>query len=381
MIGSFSSYRELFPHLRNGTVWMNHAAISPLNTRTKKAVEDYLFNRSEGTIDDFPQIVEISRNAKEQVGRLINASPKRIGFVNSTSEGLNILANGIDWKYGDRILLNDIEFPANVVPFLNLKRHGVEIDFVKNVNGEIRLEDLEAAVTPRTRLLSISFVQFLSGFKCDLAAVGRLCKAKDVIFCVDAIQGVGSAPLDVMDAQVDFLACSGHKWMMGMMGIGFIYLTEAMQERLQQQNMGWTSNRDHFGNFFQYRIDLDESARRYENGAQNNAGIVAMGESAAILNEAGLGEIHRHLLSLTDVVFQFADRNSIPVWTPREPSKRSGIVTLQFSDGQRIFEALHRQRIVVSIREGKLRISPHFYNTEEDVLRVCEAVKTIMNNH
>lgn len=378
MNGQFSAYRELFPHLRNGILWMNHAAISPLNTRTKATIDRYLLNRSEGTIDDFPQIVEISRHAKEQVGRLINASPKRIGFVNSTSEGLNILANGIDWKKGDRILLNDIEFPANVVPFLNLKRLGVEIDFVKNVDGEILIDDLEAAITPRTRLLSISFVQFLSGYKSDLAAVGRLCKAKNIIFCVDAIQGIGSAPIDAADAQIDFLACSGHKWMMGMMGIGFIYLTEAMQEQLLQQNMGWTSNRDHFSDFFNYRIDLDDSARRYENGAQNNAGIAAMGESAALLNEAGIPAIHRHLLQLTDVIFDFAERNRIPIWTPREHRKRAGIVTMVLPNAQRVFEQLHEQKIIVSIREGKIRISPHFYNTEEEVLRVCTAVKKII---
>lgn len=378
MIDNIETYRELFPHLRNGTLWMNHAAISPLNLRTKNVLEKYLLNRSEGTIDDFPQIVEISRNTKEQVGRLINASPKRIGFVNSTSEGLNILANGIDWKSGDRILLNDIEFPANVVPFLNLKRFGVEIDFVKNVDGEILLDDIEAAITPRTRLLSISFVQFLSGFKSDLASLGRLCKARNIIFCVDAIQGVGSTPIDVMDAQIDFLACSGHKWMMGMMGIGFIYLTEMMQERLQQHNIGWTSNRDHFGSFFNYRIDLDESARRYENGAQNNAGIAAMGESAALLNEVGIPSIHRRLLMLTDIVFDFADRNRIQIWTPREHKKRSGIVTLMLPNAQKVFDGLNEQKIVVSIREGRLRIAPHFYNTEEEIVRVCNAVKKII---
>jgi len=378
MINLPEKYRSLFPHLKTGKLWLNHAAISPLNSRTKNAIDQYLTNRSEGTVDDFPQIVQISNNTKQQIGTIINASPKRIGFVNNTSDGLNILANGIDWKSGDRILLNDMEFPSNVVPFLNLKRIGVEIDFIKNHDGELTLDDIEAAITPRTKVLSISFVQFLSGFKCDLPNIGALCKRKNVIFCVDAIQGVGSTPIDVIESHIDFLSCGGHKWMLSMMGIGFIYLTEEMQSRIQQQYAGWTSNKDYFTNLFDYRLDFDDSARRYENGAQNNAGIVALGESAALLNEAGIKNIHSHLLSLTDMVMDFADRHRIEPMTPREHRKRTGIVTLKIPNAEKVFQELNLRNIIVSLREGKIRISPHFYNTTGDIERVCEAIKHII---
>lgn len=370
----FTSYRSLFPHLNSGKLWLNHAAISPLNSRTKAAVDAYLLNRSEGSIDDFPQIVEISGNAKRQLGKLINAPEERIGFVNNTSDGLNILANGIDWKHGDRIILNDSEFPTNVVPFLNLKRLGVEIDFVKTTNGEVLFADLEKAITPRTRLLSISFVQFLSGFRSDLSAIGELCRRHGIFFCVDAIQGLGNSPIDVQASKIDFLSTSGHKWMLSMMGLGFVYLTEAMQGRITQQFAGWTSNKHYFSNLLDYRLDPDETARRYENGAQNNAGIAAIGASAALLNEAGIPAIHAHLLSLTDMVFAFAGERGLSLVTPKEHSKRAGIVTLVLPDAERIFEALNARNTVVSLREGKLRISPHFYNSAEDMLRVCDEI-------
>ncbi|HAP36093.1 MAG TPA: aminotransferase [Bacteroidetes bacterium] len=380
MISNLPLYRSWFPHLNTGKLWLNHAAISPLNSRTKAAVEHYLLNRSEGSIDDFPQIVQISQNTKVQIGKLINAPAERIGFVNNTSDGLNILANGIGWKSGDRILLNDSEFPTNVVPFLNLKRLGVEIDFVRTFNDEIRLEDIEKAITPKTKLLSISFVQFLSGFKSDLKSIGKLCKRHNITFCVDAIQGLGSTPIDVQESGIDFLSSSGHKWLLSMMGFGFIYITEKLQSRISQQFAGWTSNKHYFNNLFDYRLDFDETARRYENGAQNNAGIVALGESVNLLNDVGIPKIHLHLLSLTDYIFEFAEQNEIETATPREHEKRAGIVTLKLPGAEKIFTSLNEQNIIVSLREGKIRISPHFYNSVDDIQIVCEAIKQLLHS-
>jgi selenocysteine lyase/cysteine desulfurase len=360
-------YRSWFPHIPTGKIWLNHAAISPISTRVRRVMDAYLDNRSSGDIDNFFSAAKTSAKTKQNLSLLLNTTPDRIGFVMNTSEGLNILANGIQWNSGDRIILNDIEFPTNVVPFINLKRFGVEIDFVKSVNGAVRIEDIESLITPRTKLLSISFVQFFSGFKANMNAIGELCKRKNIIFCVDAIQGLGAAPFDVKAAQIDFVSGGGNKWLMGTLGLGYVYMTGELQERITQVNAGWTSNKNFFGDFFNYRIDFDDTARRFENGTLNIFGITALAESTSTLLEVGLEQIHSHLLSLTDRVAQYAFQNGIEIVTPIDHADRAGIMTLKVPDAERIFKALLQRNIVVSLREGMLRIAPHFYTSTDDI--------------
>lgn len=367
MAYDLDTYRSWFPHIQTGKIWLNHAAISPVSKRVSYAVTNHLNDRSFGNIDVYPAVIETCTKAKKNLATLINTTPDRIGFVLNTSDGLSILANGLDWKTGDRILLNDVEFPANIVPFMNLKNLGVEIDFVKSRNGEISVDEIEQAITPRTKLLSISFVQFLSGFKADLSAIGDVCKRRNVIFCVDSIQGLGAAPLDVQKSQIDFLSNGGNKWLMGMMGTGFVYVSTETQERIHQKHIGWTSNKNFFGDFFRYRLDLDETARRYENGTQNYIGITALQGSTTTLLEVGIDNIHAHLLALTDRIISFCDSNGFELVSPRDRTKRAGIISMRHPDAKTIFDDLNEQRIVVSLREGILRIAPHFYNSEEDL--------------
>ena len=329
-----------------------------------------------GAIDVYVHMLATVAQTKQNLASLINASPDRIGFVGNTSEGINILAAGIDWKTGDRILLNDSEFPTNVVPFLNCKRHGVEIDFVKNVRGEIRVEDIERAITPRTRLLSISFVQFLAGFRADLTAIGALCKRHGIIFCVDSIQGLGVAPLDCAASGIDFLANGGNKWLMGMMGTGFVFLTPELQSRIQQSHIGWTSNRNFFGDFFTYRIDPDETARRYENGTQNYCGIAALQASTATLLEVGIERIAEHVAGLTDALIAMCDERGYDTLTPRSRAHRAGIVSFTCPDVERQFVRLTSSGIMVSLREGMLRVAPHFYNTHEEIGALADVLAT-----
>lgn len=368
-------YRSWFPHIQTGKIWLNHAAISPVSKRVHAVIEKHLQNRSFGDIDVYPSVIASCEKTKSNLAALINATPDRIAFVPNTSEGLNILANGLEWKSGDRIILNDIEFPTNVVPFLNLKRHGVETDFVKSANGEVSIDDIERAITPSTKLLSISSVQFLTGYNADLAAIGALCKKHNIIFCVDAIQGLGVVPTDVKEMQIDFLSGGGNKWLMGLMGLGFVYVSSDLQERIRQKHIGWTSNRNFFGDFFNYRIDLDETARRYENGMQNYLAVAALGESTSILLEVGIDSIREHVLEITDHIIAFADEHHFEVVTPREKPKRAGIVTLKHAEAKMIFDDLNEQRINISMREGMLRIAPHFYNSEEDL----HALYSILN--
>ncbi len=345
---------------------MNHAAISPLSSRVNAAVQKYLEARTTGDIDVYLSMLPTVAQLKQNIGTLINAAPERIGFVLNTSEGLSVLASGLEWKSGDRILLNDSEFPSNVVPFLNLKHHGVEIDFIKSELGVITPETIEQHLTPKTKLVSMSFVQFLSGFRADLAAIGELCRKRGIIFSVDGIQGLGVSPLDVQKMKIDFLSSGGNKWLMGLMGLAFIYVSEELQSRIHQAHMGWTSNKNFFSDFFKYRVDLDDTARRFENGTQNYIAITALDASLGTLLEVGIENIQLHIAEITDKIIAVADETGYGLITPRGRNERAGIVTLRCTNADRLFTFLKERSITVSVREGMIRVSPHFYNSLED---------------
>ncbi len=370
-------YRLLYPYLGTGRIWFNHAATSPLSTRVIDALDRLLKVKSEGNIDDFFDFLKTYKRTKELVGTLLHCAADRIAFVDNTSNGLNVLASGLDWEPGDRVILNTIEFPSNVYPFLNLFQKGVEIDFIKERYGKIFPEDIQKAMTPRTRLLSISFVQFLTGFRANLEELGELCKRCNVIFCVDAIQGLGANPIDVKKSQIDFLSSGTQKWLMALSGLAFIYVTEELQQRISQAYMGWTSHENFFDDFLNYRMHLDPTARRYENGSLNVFGIHALYESLGTLLEVGIENIQKHLIGLTQRLIDGMMALGYSSRTPLETECRSGIVSFNVIDAQTMATELQKKNIIISAREGVIRVAPHYYNTIEEVEKFIEMVRTI----
>lgn len=368
------AYRSLFPVIKTGTVYLNHAATSPLSTKVVAAVNKYLDERSETRVDNFGSQIGIAKETKEYIARLINSTPDRIAFCDNTSNAINILASGMEWSDGDRIILNDMEFPANVYPFLNLKRRGVEVDFVKSRGGKILPEDIEAALTNRTRLVSISHVQFLSGYRADLESIGELCRQHGILFSVDAIQSAGVVPIDVQRMEIDFLATGGQKWLMAPQGIGFAFVSEKTQAMLNQAYLGWTSIRNFFGDFTRYRMDPDENARRYENGTLNQIGILSLHETLATLLDVGIDQIEDHILDLGDHLIAELHKFGAPIFVDGERSERAGIISVKVDDADRMFARLSKAKIEVSVREGWIRVSPHFYNTESDILAFVDAI-------
>ncbi len=229
-------YRSLFPLVKNGLTYLDHAAIGPFPTPVRDAVNAYVNKKSETEPNIALEFFRTAAGVRDRIGMLLNSPKERIALTDNTTNGLNILASGLEWKSGDRILLTDIEFPANVSPFLNQRRHGVEVDFVKSRGGRILPEDFERALTPKTRLLSVSHVQFLHGFRSDLGALGELCRRKGIIFCVDAIQSAGVVPIDVQAMKIDFLSSGCQKWLLAPEGVGFVYVSEPMQEKIHHAN-------------------------------------------------------------------------------------------------------------------------------------------------
>ncbi len=355
-----NAYRKLFPFIQTGTIYMNHAATSPLSTRVVAAVNKYLIDRSETQIDNFAVLQQTLSETRDYAAKLLNTTSERIAFFDNTTNALNLLATGIQWQTGDRIILDDIEFPANVYPFLNLNRLGVEVDFVKNRDGRILIADIEEKITSRTRLLSISHVQFLTGFRSDLRAIGELCRRHAIIFSVDSIQSAGVVPIDVNDIHIYFLATGGQKWLMAPQGIAFAFISDETQNRLKQAYLGWTSIKNFFGEFTRYRLDLDDTARRYENGTLNFIGITCLHESLSTLLEVGIESIEEHVLDLSDRLILELEPMGMMVYVAGDRSERAGIISISVPNADEISRKLAQAGIEVRVRQGLVRVSPTF---------------------
>ncbi len=367
--------RKQFPYLTTGKIYLNHAAVSPLPKSVAEEVTAYVRQRSETEINNYHAGLEKTANLKQKLAILLNTEAERIAFTKSVTDSLNILAQGIEWKRGDRIILNDIEFPANVYPFLNLTNIGVEIDFVKSKNGSIDIEDIEKAITPKTKLLSISFVQFLSGYRADLKTIGELCKKNNIIFSVDAIQGAGVAPLDVKEMQIDFLVGGAHKWLMGLMGLGYLFITEQLQNKIEQKTAGWLSVEDEW-NLLDYKLKFKKDATRFHTGTFSMIGITALNASLDFFESVGQKNINKNILDNTEYFISKLNEIGLnPLLQNVKRNNLAGIVTLPINNAEVIFEKLQQKNIVCSLREGMIRFSPHFYNTKDEIDIVVNELK------
>jgi cysteine desulfurase / selenocysteine lyase len=371
--------RRQFPHTWTDIVYLNHAAVSPLSFRVRDAVDAYLTKRALKGIEPYPWAIKMLLETKDLIAQVLHTQADRIAMVLNTGDGLNILANGLPWKDGDRVLLNTLEFPANIYPFLNLEKRGVRIDYAEAHDGNITLKSIQDAITPETRLVSLSLVQYLTGGRTDVQAIGEFCKERGVVFAVDAIQSLPHCAMDVERSHVDFLSCGSHKWLMAPEGTGFIYVSESMQERLTQSNLGWTSVSDAFN--FQ---DLDPNrlrtdAGRYEGGMLNYPGVAGLKASLQFFFEFGLHEMERQTLSLSSYLIDRLGSRGVEVITPKQEASRSAIVSFRMDDAEAVHKRLMDKQIILSLRAGRdgipyLRAAPHFYNTEEEMRKLFIAL-------
>ena len=365
---NFKNFRKLFP-VTNTDIYLNHAAISPLSSHVVNSISTALSNRSAGSVDTFQVMLGEKEELKKNIGTLIKTDPSCIALIGNTSEGLNWFVNGLHWQKGDRILLVEDEFPANVYPFMNLESLGVEIDFVPTREGMISIDDIEKCITSHTRLLSISFVEFFSGFRNDLEKIGQICDHKNILFSVDGIQGVGAIPLDATAAKIDFLSNGGHKWLMGPMGCGFMYIKPELCSKLRPVFAGWLSVQDSW-NFTDYNLDFIEGSGRFEIGTPNFLGIVGARASTNLLVQAGPEKILKHLLSLGDLLIGGLEKAGLKYLGSREEKYRSGIYTFDADRAEELFNYLKDNHVHVSLRQGAIRISPHFYNQPDEINQV-----------
>ena len=368
--------RDLFPHLRQGNIYLNHAGTSPLSTRVVSAMTSYLHRRSEGALDTYQEDVGMASACRAAIARLIRAeAPERISFHGSTSDAINVIAGGIPWKAGDRVLVGESEFPANIYPWLNLKSQGVEVDFIQAPDGRLTADLIASRMGQHTRLLALSAVQYLSGYREDLRSIGIMCRNNGTIFAVDGIQAVGAVRIDVQKMYIDALSAGAQKWQMGPHGTGFLYLTDELQGRIRQRNLGWLSveNPWDFHNFAQ---PLASSARRYEGGSLNMPGLWGLQEAIGTLIEFGPDGIESHILAITSRLMERLSRiEGVELFSPVADDERAGIVTVGLTpplDARTVFEGLLERRATIALRDGMLRYSPHFYNSMGEMDAVAE---------
>ncbi|HKJ69264.1 MAG TPA: aminotransferase class V-fold PLP-dependent enzyme [bacterium] len=362
--------RDLFPFVTE-QLYLNHAASSPLSLRVEEAIRRYVSDRTRGGINNFKRDMQEIAALRSALAELIGADPERIALTSNTTHGLNIIASGLSWSEGDEILLSEMEFPANVYPFLNLRRQGVTIKHLPSTDGKITIEDFAEHTTERTRLISLSYVQYLNGYRADLTSVSDFCNANDILFIVDAIQGLGAIPLDVDHIRCDALATGGHKWLMSPRGTGFLYLSEALQERLTPAYLGWLSVENPF-HFHDYKQKLKPTAEQFELATPNTIGAYGMHAAVQLLQEVGLQKIERHILDITGYLRNELPKRGYEVKTTFTDQERAGILLFSCGDPQenkRIFGKLSGKNVTISYREGALRVAPHFYNTRADMDR------------
>jgi len=370
----WESLRSSFPITRNYN-FQNHAFVAPICQRAADAARKYLQYAEENAYVH-GGFYKHADQVRVMLARLINANPDEVTFTKNTSEGLSLVASGLSWKSGDNIVTTNVEFPANMYPWQALRERGVQVRMAFEEDGRIPLERIIELIDSRTRLVTISSVQFASGFRADLASLGEYCQSKGVLLCVDAIQSLGVFPIDVGAMNIDFLAADGHKWLCAPEGSGIFYVRKELQGHLRPTSIGWASMKDRY-NFGRYQFEFADSAMRYDSGSYNLAGIYALGGSLEMVAEIGVEAISRRVLALTDRLTAGLREKGYRVLSSRSPGEASGIVSF-FSDlhdpekTQKHLQAEHR--IVIAVRQGRLRSSPHFYNTDREIDQLIETL-------
>ena len=365
--------REQFPITKN-KVFLNHAAQSPLPKPVADAVRRFT--------DDFSNFgttsIEWNDGGKPFFAKLIGAKPNEIAFVENTSVGLNIAANVLHYPRDSKIVTTDLEYPSVVYPWLR-KSLGVKVHYVKNIDGKILLEDMEKAVDDKTAAVAISHVEYVNGFRHDMRALSEIAHEHGAYLIVDAIQSAGAMQIDVKKDDVDFLATACYKWLLSPPGAGYLYVKEEFIEKFEPPFVGWASVKPEVFETIDFwdiwNLKLSETASRFEVGSPSFISLTGAAEALKMILNAGIENIEKRILKLTDHLIESVKSLGFKLQTPEEPQYRSGVVNFKIDNPKEVAESLNRKGIIVSARAHGLRVSPHFYNTEEEIDKFMEEVK------
>lgn len=368
--------RALFPVTERAN-YLNHAAVSPPPTPTINAVRSQLADVSENGSVNFRDWLAVKERARGLVAAMLGARPEQIAFMRNTSDGLSTVANGLNWQPGDNLVTFRREFPSNIYPWLRVREAlGVEVRMCEERDGRINLDELVRLIDHQTRIVAVSQVQFASGFRADLERIGRAARAHDALLVVDVIQALGVIPIDVEAELVDVAAAAGHKWLLTPEGVGLLYLSARARERIQPTLVGWVSvpNPDDYANFEQ---GWNRGTLAWDTGTGPTAIIHGFEASLKLLSEVGILKIQAHLEMLTDYLCERLRNTAYQVVSSRRAGEKSQIVCIRHPGGlssMDLYAHLKQRNIITAPRGDLLRISPHLYNTLEEIDELVKAL-------
>ena len=361
------------------TTYLNNASIGPLPERTRRVLDDFSAMRAEPHLLPDTSLMGGLAEARVTVSRLLNADVDEVALATNTSYGLNVAALSLPLEAGETVLVSDKEFPANVYPWLMLQEQGVVVELAPTTSKGWPNEDflLERLRDPGVRVLAVSFVQFSSGYRADLARLSEACQANGTYLVVDAIQGLGQCPLDVRETRIDMLACGAQKWLLSPWGSGFLYVRRALIANLRPCVAGWLAfeGTDDFTRLTDYDATFRSDARRFELATLPFQDLVGMTESIGLLLDVGIEQICTHLNEVRRPLRDAADAGILELASPTDRVHESSIVCVQTAHVEESYNALKKAGVVCVMREGSIRLSPHIYNTVEEIERVVDILE------
>ena len=367
--------RKLFPILEKQT-YLNNAAVAPLSILTIGAVVSQMRDVSENGSSNYEDWVATKDRSRGIIAEMLGARSEQVAFLRNTSDGFSSIANGLEWNEDDNIVTFAREFPANFYAWRRIRdKFGVDLRLCQERDGRIDLDEFIGLIDEKTKLVSISAVQFSNGFRADLERIGEAARRVDALFAVDIIQALGTVPFDLPAQNVDIACSASHKWLCSPEGCGIIYLSDRARERVEPTLVGWISVEDPW-NFDDYEQRLKQNALAWETGTGTASLFYGLEESLKFINRIGTGTIQRYLEDLTDELCDLLPKDRYHIVSSRLSEEKSQIVCIRSTQGlssNDVFKHLEERNIIVSARGDKVRIAPHFFNNSEDI-------ETLINN-
>lgn len=360
--------------------YLDHAAVSPMPNRTAAVMRQRIDTLQNPSLEDGTR-ERLGLLAKERAGRLMNVPSEQVALQSNLGEAMSVVANGLTWSPGDQVVIPEMEFSSLVYPWMNLQSRGVEVVWAKKRGPSTPHESIEAAMTDRTRLVAVSHVEFLNGYRHDMKALGELCARRNVLLAVDATQSLGVQPIDTTTWQADIVAAHGYKWMMAFHGIAVMYVSERAMEWISPTMPGRQSVTGGFESL-DFALDWHPDARRYESGGPSWIGAASVATSLGIVEEIGIELASIQATRVASRVLDGLAGLPVMVVTDLDPAHRSQI--LAFTTGlverdQDLVKELRARKVYVGKRNLGVRVACHFWNTTDDVDRLLDGLRELLS--